>query len=49
MPTRIFAFDLGVRCAHTACGFEVVLSLTYLPLCAADKITIMRCCWARTV
>ncbi len=37
VPTRIFVYVFGVRCAHTAYGFEVALLLTYLPLCAADK------------
>jgi hypothetical protein len=36
-PTRFFVFDFGVRGAHTAFGLEVVLLLTYLPLCAAEK------------
>jgi len=29
--------DFGVRYAHTVCGFEVALLLTYLPLCTAEK------------
>jgi len=37
MPTRFFVFGFGVRCAHTACGFEVGLLLTYLPLSTAEK------------
>ena len=37
LPTRIFVFDFGVRCAHTDSGFEVALLLTYLPMCAAEK------------